>query len=101
MFLEDISLLTDQFQLGGMSTPVEGHPQAGQADNPPLPVATLKGRQELVLKFTEINQFGLPRAVDEVEVGLGLLTFHIFPHQVSQESDTEFGMNVGLIVRCI
>ena len=41
--------------------------------DPPLRFATLSGRQELVLKFTEMNQFGLPRAVDEVEVGLGRL----------------------------
>ena len=27
-------------------------------------------------------KFGLPRAVDEVEVGLGRLLLHIFPHQV-------------------
>ena len=32
-------------------------------------------------KCTEMNQC-LPRAVDEVEVGLGRLRFHINPHQV-------------------
>ena len=29
-----------------------------------------------------MNQFGLPRAVDEIEIGLGHLKFHIYPHQV-------------------
>ena len=52
--------------------------------DPPLRLAILAGRQELVLKFTEMNQFGLPRAVDtgRIEVGLGRLSFHIYPHQV-------------------
>ena len=48
----------------------------------PLKLATLSGKQEIVLKFTEVNQFGLPRAVDEVEVGLNRLLLHVFPHQV-------------------
>ena len=34
------------------------------------------------MRFTEMNQFGLPRAVDEIEIGLGHLKFHIYPHQV-------------------
>ena len=29
-----------------------------------------------------MNQFGLPRAVDEIEIGFGHLKFHIYPHQV-------------------
>ena len=49
--------------------------------DPPHRRATMAGRQELVLKCTEMNQC-LPRAVDEVEVGLGRLRFHINPHQV-------------------
>ena len=49
----------------------------------PLKLASLAGRQEIVLKFSEMNQFGLPRAVDEVEVGLGHLALHVFPHQVN------------------
>ena len=34
------------------------------------------------MRFTEMNQFGLPRAVDEIEIGFGHLKFHIYPHQV-------------------
>ena len=49
---------------------------------PPLLLASLSGKQELVLKFTEMNQFGLPRAVDEVELWLGPLKLHVYPHQV-------------------
>ena len=36
-----------------------------------------------VLTFP-LLQFGLPRAVDEVEVGLGNLLLHVFPHQVEK-----------------
>ena len=49
---------------------------------PPLLLASLSGKQELVFKFTEMNQFGLPRAVDEVELWLGPLKLHVYPHQV-------------------
>ena len=50
--------------------------------DPPLLLATLDGKQEIVMRFTEMNQFGLPRAVDEIDIGLGQLKFHIYPHQV-------------------
>jgi len=116
IFLEDISLLTDEFSLVSHISPCtslhgsrytsrspnkERRDSGGSDDSsdtihdnldnsepvkdnidPPLRLATLAGRQELVLKFTEMNQFGLPRAVDEVEIGLGRLSFHIYPHQV-------------------
>jgi len=119
IFLEDISLLTDEFSLVNNISPCtslhgsryinkspfmenkERRNSGGSDDSsdtihddmnkssevkddldPPLRFATLAGRQELVLKFTEMNQFGLPRAVDEVEVGLGRLSFHVYPHQV-------------------
>ena len=45
-------------------------------------LASLSGKQELVMRFTEMNQFGLPRAVDEIEIGLGHLKIHLYPHQV-------------------
>ena len=44
--------------------------------------ATMAGKQELILTCTEMNQFGLPRAVDDVEVGLSRLIFHVNPLQV-------------------
>ena len=37
-----------------------------------------------VLRFTELNQYGLPRAVGEVEMSLGTLKLHVFPHQVEK-----------------
>ena len=101
--LEELSLLTDQFSLA--PGPFSGYsslqgsrycrPGAGEEEegggaqqdrentDPPLLFASLAGRQELILKFTEMNQFGLPRAVDEVEIGLGRLSLHIYPHQVT------------------
>jgi len=116
IFLEDISLLTDEFSLVSNISPCTSlhgsryssrspnkeRRESGDSDDssdtihddmtnseaanddldPPLRLATLAGRQELVLKFTEMNQFGLPRAVDEVEIGLGRLSFHLYPHQV-------------------
>jgi len=111
VFLEDISLSTDEFSLVSNISPCtsmqdsrynsikkERRESVGSNESsetihddknelkddldPPLRFATLSGRQELVLKFTEMNQFGLPRAVDEVEVGLGRLSFHVYPHQV-------------------
>jgi len=117
IFLEDISLLTDEFSLVSTFSPCtslhgskytsrspnkERRDSGGSDDSsdtihdnidisesvkddidPPLKLATLAGRQELVLKFTEMNQFGLPRAVDEVEIGLGRLSFHLYPHQMT------------------
>ena len=116
VFLEDISLSTDEFSLVSNISPCtsmqdsrynaskkerrdsEGSNESSETIHddkndlkddldPPLRFATLSGRQELVLKFTEMNQFGLPRAVDEVEVGLGRLSFHIYPHQVYHTLD--------------
>ena len=48
----------------------------------PLPVACLTGRQELVVRFSETNQFGLPRSLEEVELNLGGVCLHMYPHQV-------------------
>jgi hypothetical protein len=47
----------------------------------PLQIASLSGKQELTLLFTETNEFGLPRAVREVEMNLGGLFVHAYPHQ--------------------
>jgi hypothetical protein len=40
------------------------------------------GRQELLIRFSDTNQYGLPRSIDEVELNLGGLVVHAFPHQV-------------------
>ena len=45
------------------------------------------------MRFTEMNQFGLPRAVDEIEIGLGHLKFHIYPHQVTDKSQLSITIN--------
>ncbi len=58
--------------------------EKGEDDTqPPLQWATLTGKQELVVRFSDTNQFGLPRSLDEVELNLGGLFVHLFPHQVS------------------
>ena len=38
----------------------------------------------MILRFTELNQYGLPRAVGEVEMSLGTFKLHVFPHQVGK-----------------
>jgi len=39
----------------------------------------------ILLRFTELNQYGLPRAVGEVEMSLGTFKLHVFPHQVGKK----------------
>ena len=105
LFLEDVALYTDEFSfreaqdsrcgesmLASMlrreSTGEAGsdrHDSAGAtaADVPlPLQLASLAGKQEVVLIFTETNEFGLPRAVREVEMNLSGALVHAFPHQM-------------------
>ena len=48
----------------------------------PLQLASLTGRQELVIRFSETDQFGLPRCIEEVELNLGGICFHVYPHQI-------------------
>jgi autophagy-related protein 2 len=84
---EDVSLYTDEFNLEGRKSMYTSHNlQQSSHQNlesePPLILASLAGSQELLLRFTEMNQFGLPRAVDEVQLNLGALKLHVFPHQV-------------------
>ena len=62
--------------------------------DPPLLLATLDGKQEIVMRFTEMNQFGLPRAVDEIDIGLGQLKFHVYPHQVHILSEIASAVSV-------
>ena len=49
---------------------------------PPLQWGALTGKQELIVRFSDTNQFGLPRSLDEVELNLGGLLVHLFPHQI-------------------
>ena len=39
--------------------------------NPPLVLEVLDTTEEIVMCFTEMNQFGLPRAVGKIDIGLG------------------------------
>jgi hypothetical protein len=41
------------------------------------------GRHEIIVRFAETNHFGFPTTLEEVELNLGGLLLHIFPHQVS------------------
>ena len=47
-----------------------------------LQLASLTGRNELVITFAETDHFGLPRSVEEVELNLGGICLHIYPHQI-------------------
>ena len=51
-------------------------------DRQPLKLASLTGRHELIVRFADTNHFGLPRTLEEVELNLGGILFHIFPHQI-------------------
>ena len=102
LFLEDVALYTDEFSfheaqercgesmLASMlrreSTGEAGdrHDSAAAAADVQLPLqlASLAGKQEVVLIFTETNEFGLPRAVREVEMNLSGALVHAFPHQM-------------------
>ncbi len=57
------------------------HEERGRRDLS-LQLATLAGRQEIMLKFAEMNQFGLLRAVDEV-ASTGCTTYRI-PRTLSE-----------------
>lgn len=37
-----------------------------EQQEPPLQLAALTGKQEILMRFSEVNQFGLPRSVEEV-----------------------------------
>ena len=51
-------------------------------DLKPLMMASLKGKQELILRFVDTDHYGLPRSVEEVEINVGPLVVHAFPHQI-------------------
>ena len=109
LFLEDVALYTDEFSfreaqdrcgesmLASMlrrestgeagdrhdSSSSSSSAAAATADvQLPLQLASLAGKQEVVLIFTETNEFGLPRAVREVEMNLSGALVHAFPHQM-------------------
>lgn len=89
IFFEDVSLLTDEFSFKkddphasalGLSSHYEA--QMSCDDRQPLLLGRLTGVQELVVKFTDINHYGLPRSIEEVELNLGGAVLHAYPHQV-------------------
>ena len=47
-----------------------------------LQLAALTGRNELVLRFSETDHFGLPRSIEEIELNLGGICLHVYPHQI-------------------
>ena len=100
VYFEDVSVSTDEFSFSKGADPLASmlitrsmsrHSSGGQdkesesseeEPDPPLPMAALIGKQELVLKFQELNQYGLPRAIEEIELSLGGLMLHLYPHQI-------------------
>ena len=99
LFLEDVTLYTDEFSFReaqdrcgeSMLASMLRRESTGEVggDSPdsgdvqlPLQLASLAGKQEVVLIFTETNEFGLPRAVREVEMNLSGALVHAFPHQM-------------------
>ena len=96
LFLEDVALYTDEFSFreaqdrcgesmlaSMLRRESTGDADSAAADVPlPLQLASLAGKQEVVLIFTETNEFGLPRAVREVEMNLSGALVHAFPHQM-------------------
>ena len=94
LYLEDVALYTDEFSfreaavkesmMASMLRRTESAEEGGDRDSDvplPLQLASLAGKQEVVLIFTETNEFGLPRAVREVEMNLGGVLVHAYPHQ--------------------
>ena len=97
LYLEDVALYTDEFSFretakeSMMASMLrrESAEEGGDRDSDvplPLQLASLAGKQEVVLIFTETNEFGLPRAVREVEMNLGGVLVHAYPHQGGQFS---------------
>jgi len=89
IFFEEVGIFSDEFNLRSHSHSEGSGDESSSPDKKldpdseaPLKLAALTGRQELLVKFTDTNQFGLPRAVDEVEINFGILSVHLFPHQI-------------------
>ena len=93
--VEGVQLFTDEFRFGRRISPAcsgkssvvsddeDEDDRAGFKDgSDPLQIASLTGKQELVVRFSDTNQFGLPRSLEEVELNLAGVCLHIFPHQI-------------------
>lgn len=104
LFLEKIAFYSDEFSFDKKSSPkkedvddseTEVHSQSGdetekprsrQASqsidhDPPLKFAEILGRNEIVIRFAQTTILGLPRSVEAIDVHLGSLLIHLYPHQ--------------------
>ena len=90
----DVSLYSDEFsfqrQFSDRETSEDESPMTTSTSMPthhkedrqPLKLASLVGRHEVVVRFAETNHFGFPTTLEEVELNLGGISLHIFPHQI-------------------
>ncbi|TRY61083.1 hypothetical protein TCAL_14969 [Tigriopus californicus] len=107
LFLEKIAFYTDEFSFEKKSSPNKedtqtesdtqsedetdpaassDKPRSRQASqsidhDPPLKFAEIVGRNEIVIRFAQTTTLGLPRSVEAIDVHLGSLLIHLYPHQ--------------------
>eukprot|EP00093_Oithona_nana_P001821 01821.XXX_5499_11495_1 [CDS] Oithona nana genome sequencing. len=88
---QDVTLRTDEFSfhksdhdqiMHRSSVGSTEESEEVEDDLKPLIMASLKGQQELILRFVDTDHYGLPRSVEEVEINVGPLVVHAFPHQI-------------------
>ena len=86
---QDVTFRTDEFSFHKSDDQVMHRSSVGteegsedEDDLKPLIMASLKGKQELILRFVDTDHYGLPRSVEEVEINVGPLIVHAFPHQI-------------------
>ena len=90
---QDVTLRTDEFSFhksdhdqimhrSSVGSTEDSNEELEDDDLKPLIMASLKGKQELILRFVDTDHYGLPRSVEEVEINVGPLIIHAFPHQI-------------------
>lgn len=86
---EDVGIFSDEFSFRREYVTPDRDSDDQESDFPnhkedrqPLKLGSLTGRHELVVRFADTNHFGLPRSLEEVELNLGGILFHLFPHQI-------------------
>ncbi len=61
IFFEDVMLLSDEFSFSRNEEPENEDSRSSCEDSQPLPLCRLGGVQELVLRFSDTDHYGLPR----------------------------------------
>ena len=93
LFFEDVSLYSDDFEFKHTLSMIRSASEASSRNDEleeeelneeekPLQMAAITGRQELVIRFKDTNQLGLPRKIEEINLNLGMLCLHLYPHQL-------------------